>query len=427
MHFFFPSFRGVCASFTLICCCLTSTVYGAASVVLNMKQQSEHDCIISLAPLKKSQTHHFYLQHPRRFVVDIKQPWSKIKPGLSTFCGTSLRIARHAQFMRLVVDLGTMHQMVPHFIQARHTLSLRVTSKHHQTKHATVIVLDAGHGGHDPGATAHGVKEKDIVLAIAKQVQKSLLAYQNVKVIMTRNHDRYIGLRQRLAIARHHHADLFVAIHADAHYNRGAHGLSVFTLSDRGATSEAARWLAHKENISELMGGASLVQQSSSVKSVIIAMQQQSTIDQGIKIGQAILSSMPHEIQLHHHHVEQAAFVVLKSPDIPSLLVETGFISNFAERHRMTQPPYQRQLAKGMALGIARVLHLWMKPKHPLIKQHPKSHENTHKHVAKHLHAHLHLHTAKKNKNQHHALKHIKKHSTSHPRLPQHKKRHATS
>ncbi len=218
-----------------------------------------------------------------------------------------------------------------------------------------IIVIDPGHGGKDPGATGPGgTHEKNIVLAISKDLERLMNKQPGFKAVLTRRSDYYISLRRRLTIARKDKADMFVAIHADAFRNRHAHGASVYALSRRGATSEAARWLAARENKSELMGGVNLSDKSHLLRSVLINLSQTATIRASLQIGQVLLKSLDRITQLHHSRVEQAAFVVLKSPDIPSLLVEAGYITNPHEERRLRTVRYRKQLASAIMHGITR-------------------------------------------------------------------------
>ena len=206
-----------------------------------------------------------------------------------------------------------------------------------------VIVIDPGHGGKDPGTTGKdNTHEKDIVLSISKKIKKDLDEKKGVATVLTRKGDYYLKLRQRLDIARHHHPDLFVAIHADGWFDQHAHGVSVFALSSHGATSEAARWLAKQENQSELLGGVNLNDKSEVLRSVLIELSQNATIGSSIKVGNTIIDKIKKVAPLHQRHVEQAAFVVLKSPDIPSLLIEVGFLSNLREEARLKNHDYQK-------------------------------------------------------------------------------------
>lgn len=216
-----------------------------------------------------------------------------------------------------------------------------------------IVVIDPGHGGRDPGGIGlGGAHEKDIVLKISRYLQQDINRQLGFKAYLTRKGDYYLTLRQRLGIARQYRADMFIAIHADAYKNSDAHGATVFALSQRGATSEAARWLAKYENESELMGGIDLSDKNNLLKSVLINLSQTATIHASLLIGQEIIYALYRVGGLHHGHVEQAAFVVLKSPDIPSLLVETGFISNFHEEHKLLNPVYQQRIASALMQGI---------------------------------------------------------------------------
>jgi N-acetylmuramoyl-L-alanine amidase len=216
-----------------------------------------------------------------------------------------------------------------------------------------IVVIDPGHGGKDPGATGpHGVHEKTVVLQISKRLYRLINRQPGYVAYLTRTGDYYLTLRQRLAVARKRKADMFIAIHADAFRNKNARGASVFALSQRGATSEAARWLAEKENQSELMGGVDLSDKSHMLQSVLISLSQNASVRASLKIGADIIKYLSRFAQLHHTKVDQAAFVVLKSPDVPSLLVETGFISNPYEERRLQSPRYQQRLAMALGKGI---------------------------------------------------------------------------
>ena len=214
-----------------------------------------------------------------------------------------------------------------------------------------IIVIDPGHGGHDSGAIGYnGTQEKRITLAVAKALQKIINKTRGFRAILTRNDDYFIPLRRRLGIAHEKKADMFISIHADAYVNSSAHGVSVFALSQRGATSEAARWLAQKENESEL--GQAISDKSNLLRSVLLDLAQTATISASLEIGSKMLQALSGITSLHFHEVEQAAFVVLKSPDIPSLLVEVGFITHGPEERRLHNTRYQEEIASSLALGI---------------------------------------------------------------------------
>ncbi len=214
-----------------------------------------------------------------------------------------------------------------------------------------IIVIDPGHGGHDSGAIGYsGTQEKRITLAVAKALQKIINKTSGFHAILTRNDDYFIPLRRRLGIAHEKKGDMFISIHADAYINNTAHGVSVFALSQKGATSEAARWLAQKENESEL--GQAISDKSSLLRSVLIDLAQTATISASLEIGSKILQALSGVASLHFAEVEQAAFVVLKSPDIPSLLVEVGFITYGPEEKKLRDARYQEEVAVRLAHGI---------------------------------------------------------------------------
>lgn len=223
-------------------------------------------------------------------------------------------------------------------------------NKHKQLRDV-IVVIDPGHGGKDSGAVgSEGTHEKDIALAVSKNLQNTINHIKGFRAILTRNSDYFVSLRERLGIAHKYKADMFIAIHADAYRDRSSHGASVFALSQRGATSEAARWLAEKENESEL--GQTISDKNALLRSVLIDLAQTATIAASLEIGDALLEEFASITHLHSQRVEQAAFVVLKSPDIPSLLVETGFISNPHEESRLSDVRYQRKIADCLAKGI---------------------------------------------------------------------------
>ncbi len=215
------------------------------------------------------------------------------------------------------------------------------------------IAIDAGHGGEDPGARgANGSHEKDITLAIAKKLKLKIDAEPNMRGVLTRDGDYFIPLHGRVVKARKLQADLFVSIHADAFTNPAARGSSVFALSEKGATSASARYLAKKENESDLIGGVSLNVKDPELAKTLLDLSQTATINDSLKLGKAVLGHIGEINQLHKKHVEQAGFAVLKSPDIPSILVETAFISNPEEERKLNDSSYQDTLVSSILTGI---------------------------------------------------------------------------
>lgn len=197
-----------------------------------------------------------------------------------------------------------------------------------------VVAIDAGHGGKDPGAIGYmGTQEKDVTLAIARKLKERIDKEPNMRAVLTRDNDHYISLPQRRINARRANADLFVSIHADANPKSHAHGSSVFTLSEHGATSTTASWLANKENSvdNDLMGGIDITSKSRDLKELLLDLSLNAAINDSVKLADAVLKQLGKINHLHKRNVEQAGFAVLKSPDIPSILVETAFLSNPSE------------------------------------------------------------------------------------------------
>lgn len=219
-----------------------------------------------------------------------------------------------------------------------------------------VIAIDAGHGGEDPGALGpKKVREKDVVLQISKELQRQINAQKGFRAELVRTGDYFIPLRKRTEIARKKGADLFVSIHADAAPRASAFGASVFALSDRGATSETARWLADSENRSDLIGGAgnvSLDDKDRMLAGVLLDLSMTASLSSSLNVGQKVLTNMGRITPLHKRRVEQAGFMVLKSPDIPSILVETGFISNPGEASKLQTRAHQQALARSIQSGV---------------------------------------------------------------------------
>lgn len=229
-----------------------------------------------------------------------------------------------------------------------------------------IIALDAGHGGEDPGAIGPGgVREKNVVLAISQELKRLIDAEPGFKGVLVRTGDYFIPLRKRTEIARKNNADLFVSVHADAFTRASAFGASVFALSDRGATSETARLLADRENRSDLIGGVggvSLDNKDQVLASVLLDLSMTATLSASLDVGQQVLSAVGKITPLHKRRVEQAGFMVLKSPDIPSILVETGFISNPGEAKKLVTKSHQQALARAMHSGIRDYFHRYPPP-----------------------------------------------------------------
>ena len=218
-----------------------------------------------------------------------------------------------------------------------------------------VVALDPGHGGEDPGATGpSGLREKDVVLAIALALRERINARPGMRAMLTRDADFFVPLGERVRKARRVQADLFVSIHADAFVNPQARGASVFALSDGGASSTAARWLADKENAADLVGGINVKNRHADVMRTLLDMSTTAQIKDSLRIGREVLGRIGKVGKLHRGQVEQAGFAVLKAPDIPSILVETAFISNPEEERKLRDRDYRQQLVEALEDGIAR-------------------------------------------------------------------------
>ncbi len=216
-----------------------------------------------------------------------------------------------------------------------------------------VIAVDAGHGGEDPGAQGRsGLQEKNVTLAIARQLAKRINAQPGMRAVLTRDGDYYVDLRQRTIRARNAQADLFVSIHANSYRDRDMRGTAVYVLSDHGATTEQARWLANHENAADLVGGVDLHDKDDRLAAVLLDISQSATMDASFDLGNRLLESLHKVNELQKPMVQQAGFMVLKSPDIPSVLVETAFISNPREEQMLRNPDYQAQFADGIFEGI---------------------------------------------------------------------------
>jgi len=253
---------------------------------------------------------------------------------------------------RLVVDLGVKGNPELAERSYRHIESVQTDSRD------VIVAIDAGHGGKDPGAIGQkSTKEKDIVLSVARRLQKRFADTPGIKPVMIRDKDQFVALRERLRLARSLKADVFVSIHADAFKRKSAHGSSVYALSLKGATSEAAKWLAAKETEqAALFGDVELGGLSDSLKSTLLDLAQNATLESSLDVGAEVLTQLKRIGPVHKAAVEQAPFAVLKSPDIPSVLVETAFISNLKEERKLKNPHFQEQLALAIQTGVVQYL-----------------------------------------------------------------------
>ncbi len=290
-------------------------------------------------------------QYGHRLVVDL-YPVQAVAPALPSPAQPSPILANPVQPAQVVAAVPAINPAAP---PQTAMIEPRKPAKAGEPKYDRLITvaIDAGHGGEDPGAIgAAGSREKEITLALAKKLKQKLDAQNNMRGVLIRDGDYFVPLGQRVVKARALKADLFMSIHADAFIKPHARGSSVFALSEGGATSVAARWLAKRENDADLIGGINIDVKDPSLKRTLIDLTQTTTINDSMKLGHAVLKEIGGINTLHKSHVEQAGFAVLKAPDIPSILVETAFISNPEEEKRLNDPAYQDKLVDAIVEGI---------------------------------------------------------------------------
>lgn len=312
------------------------------------------------------------LSDPRRIVLDVKNAQMRVdlnKLKLSNTPVASIRSGmRDGDHLRVVLEITDNVDPRSFTLRASEQTGDRLVldlydqqarkaevkkSVQHSAKRDVIIAIDAGHGGEDPGAMGpNGVEEKDVVMAISRHLIALFEADRGFKPQLVRTGDYYLSLKRRADLGRQHQADLFVSIHADAFNRKEAHGASVYALSTGGATSTAAEYLAQRENAADLVGGVSLSDKDDMLAGVLADLSMTSTLDTSLKLGDKVLHSMGSVAKLHKRQVEQAGFAVLKSPDIPSILVETGFISNPQEAGLLATTAYQKRMASAIHRGI---------------------------------------------------------------------------
>ncbi|WP_417559806.1 N-acetylmuramoyl-L-alanine amidase [Marinomonas sp.] len=317
----------------------------------------------------------FPLSNPDRIVLDISgvDLNASVVNGLSALTSDVLmrvRYARRDSGVRFVLDLGQAAKAKSTVLAANGTYGPRILveleygvrkpativkslANLSKEKRDIVIAIDPGHGGKDPGALGqYNVREKDIVLSIGKELANRINAVDGFKAVLTRSTDTYLQLRDRSRVARDANADLMISIHADAFTKSSARGASVWALSLSGKSSEMGRWLAQQENSADLVGGISLDDKDQLLAEVLLDMSMNSTIQMSLNIGKSVLGEMKGVAVLHKDTVQQAGFVVLKSPDIPSILIETGFVSNKTEAKNLSSRTYRVKLADSISKGV---------------------------------------------------------------------------
>jgi len=324
----------------------------------------------------------FTLENPYRIVIDFEDTRFKARFNPLNLSGSGINKIRHAVnekgTLRIVLDMqspvkpesflqsptgNTPHRLIVDLKPGSGKLSPAKTAMKSQMKPKEsvltkksdfIVAIDPGHGGEDTGAIGqkHQVREKDVVFAVSKQLKSMINAQAGMKAYLVRNGDYYVGLRKRMALAREQGADLFISVHADAFQDQRASGASVYVLSEKGASNEAARWLAERENRSDLIGGVSLDDKNNLLASVLLDLSQTASQTASYELGAHIIDHLEKVTDLHHKTVQSAGFAVLKSPDIPSVLVELGFISNLRGEEKLLNPTHQRALAMAIMSGV---------------------------------------------------------------------------
>lgn len=349
------------------------------SVALKQSENGQQRLVFELDKSIKHKV--LTLSSPDRIVIDFldTRTKSKLKLGRNhkQLIKNLRQSARNKKDFRVVLDMATKTKATTSFKTkgSKYFLEVAFSSKQPNRKspkqHAEkaisavgrsasrrpmIVAIDAGHGGRDPGAVGRkGTKEKVIALQIAKRLKKQIDRQPGMKGVLIREGDYYVSLRKRIAKARAKKANIFISIHADANPNRKLTGSSVYILSATGASSEAARWLANNENSYEArMAGTHLIRKNKVVSSVLLDLSLSDTIDKSLDLADGVLKELSSVNRLLRRRVESAGFVVLKSPDIPSMLVETAFISNTMEEKRLKTSKYQEKIAKAIFNGIRR-------------------------------------------------------------------------
>jgi N-acetylmuramoyl-L-alanine amidase len=340
----------------------------------------------------------FTLQNPDRLVIDLSN--ASMDPAVKqTFTrggivNTMRSGPRNGHDLRLVLDLNAPAKPKSFVLKPNEQYGHRLvidlfdtaqkpasTPKKIQPANApaqlrdVVIAIDAGHGGEDPGARGkQGTHEKDVVLAMARRLAKLVEQEPGMRPVLIRDGDYYVGLRKRMEKARKNRADLFISIHADAFRDPRVQGASVYAVSRRGASSEMARWLAARENAADLVGGVSLDDKDDLLAEVLLDLAQTATLESSNEVAAEVLTEMKRVGEVHKGHVQHAGFVVLKSPDIPSLLVETAFISNPSEEKRLRSAAHQQKIAAAIMTGVRKYFAANPPPGTLVAKASPRQH-----------------------------------------------------
>ena len=358
----------------ILAVCLTHGALADAAKVNNVRVWAAPDSTRVVFDMSRPVEHNvIMLKNPFRAVIDLRNSdfdAGKVdKPDSSDHYLQRIRTGVHKNDLRIVLDLKKFaktkifqlppnkrygHRLVVDLFDSR-TQPVKSMERADSASgpRPMVVAIDAGHGGEDPGAIGpHGTREKDVVLAVARDLAKKINAVHGMKAVLIRKGDYYIPLVERFQKAREQRADLFVSIHADAFYDHSVRGSSVYVLSKRGATSQAAKWLAARENDADLVGGVKLSDKDELLAKVLLDLSQSATMQASEDVAESVLKGLSAIGPTHKDQVERANFVVLRSPDVPSLLVETAFITNPSEERRLNDPRHRDRLASAILSGV---------------------------------------------------------------------------
>ena len=346
----------------------------SALTSIRISQASEDHTRVVFDLSRNIQHNLFVLSDPHRIVIDLSNTRASSALDVSDQTTNLMKgirsAARDSGELRVVLDLKTKVRPRSFILQPdgesgfRLVIDLHVTNldptpiitsqqERRKQKKEMIIAIDPGHGGRDPGAIGRkGTREKDITLALAKKLKVLVNKTPGFKAVLTRERDQYMALRNRVKKAREHRADLFLSLHTDSFRNPSARGASVYALSLNGASSEAARLLAEKENSSDLIGGISLDDKDELIASVLLDLSQTATIQDSLELGSDVLKHMGKISRLNNKTVQQAEFAVLKAPDMPSILIETAFLSNPKEEINLRSSRHQQKIASAIFDGI---------------------------------------------------------------------------
>jgi N-acetylmuramoyl-L-alanine amidase len=352
---------------------LSGTLASAGTTVENIRVWAENGRTRVVLDLSRPASHKiFTLRSPDRLVIDLEdgrlsQSLKSLPQGSGSVTAIRSGVRANGQ-LRVVIDLRETvrsrsftagpnskygDRLVIDLQRYDNLTTVKRASEKYVRGRDVVIAIDAGHGGHDPGAVGRGrTREKDVALAISRLLAQRVNAEPGMKAVLVRNSDRYVDHRARMEVARRNKADLFISIHADAVDDRRANGASVYVLSLKGASDEAAQRLAQRENAATWVGDVSLADKDEVLASVLLDLSQNAALGASLDVGDDVIRELSRIGKVHRRKVQQAGFLVLKSPDVPSILVETAYISNPAEEKKLRSSSHQNKLANAILIGV---------------------------------------------------------------------------